>query len=742
MSGTFSAHDFLVNVDAWVNQTTSPNSGGGTALGDVGSISFRNGDGAAQTRPSEIYLRLALAATGWVKQNLININIFNVKTYGAVGDGVADDTIAINAAVAAAVAAGGGVIYFPPVNPATQAYRVTKTLPSQASIDLSNVHNLVFLGDGYASKIEMIGSAGFGDWFVFDLHNGTSNVRFLNLHLSGEGETNPEPNQQNHLIQVRGKSGETGGCRDVFVIGCWWSDVDGDRVRPLGSSANGVIQTVENIQYLYNGGDFAYCRAIMSSQRYVRGLIIHYNWLAGSHDNQVDMEATGQPTDEAPNRWTVLGNHANGQNFGTAVFTLSGIGSPNPTERNICAYNTLNDSGGIQGDHTERASIHGNIMKIASTVPQNAIDLVGTGDDNMITSNAITITADIAGDNLISVQTTVNLSRRSYILDNIVDGGSTDGTQSTKAIHLTNPNGSLVAGNIAVYTRNAVNKGIGISFEPNSAVELDNLCCYGNMILNPSGQTMDSGINVHPGFATSCRNFIMNYNWTRLSLVGMRLDRANAETFLDWRGCGNNNCLQVTSGTVLPPTDNSGVGMEGNAGPSPQIMLSNAGPQGNVTARIGSFLMNQFGSAGGVLSYKESGTGKTGWLGLGGSEVILGAASATTATAARFLAPGGADLASASSTEIQFAMPQARSLRNLRVRCVAGVGAANVTYTLRKNGVDTGQTVTISNTATGGVTGGGSVSFAAGDLVSVKVTKDAAPGTPQTGVEVTIEVAD
>ncbi len=38
---------------------------------------------------------------------------FDVKTYGAVGNGATDDTAAVNAAFAAAYAAGGGVIYFP-----------------------------------------------------------------------------------------------------------------------------------------------------------------------------------------------------------------------------------------------------------------------------------------------------------------------------------------------------------------------------------------------------------------------------------------------------------------------------------------------------------------------------------------------------------------------------------------------------------------------------------------------------
>jgi len=40
-------------------------------------------------------------------------SIFDVRTYGAVGDGKAVDSPAINKAIEAAAAAGGGTVYFP-----------------------------------------------------------------------------------------------------------------------------------------------------------------------------------------------------------------------------------------------------------------------------------------------------------------------------------------------------------------------------------------------------------------------------------------------------------------------------------------------------------------------------------------------------------------------------------------------------------------------------------------------------
>jgi hypothetical protein len=71
---------------------------------------------------------------------------FNVKNYGAVGNGVADDRSAILSAQAAATTAGGGTVFFPP-----GVYRITTAIALAASV--------VWLGSGGSSTKIAVDSA-------------------------------------------------------------------------------------------------------------------------------------------------------------------------------------------------------------------------------------------------------------------------------------------------------------------------------------------------------------------------------------------------------------------------------------------------------------------------------------------------------------------------------------------------------------------------------------------------------
>lgn len=75
--------------------------------------------------------------------------VFNVKDYGAVGDGVANDTLEIQATIAACVAAGGGTVLFP-----LGTYIVSDELivPSWLPV--------CFKGTGWGSIVKAAASAG------------------------------------------------------------------------------------------------------------------------------------------------------------------------------------------------------------------------------------------------------------------------------------------------------------------------------------------------------------------------------------------------------------------------------------------------------------------------------------------------------------------------------------------------------------------------------------------------------
>jgi len=105
--------------------------------------------------------------------------VFNVKAagFGAVGDGVTDDTAAILAAITAAVSAGGGAIFFP-----DGTYNIT------SPFNLNNKPNLRFFcaAPGSATiQIPQASLASFGNAFMFYGQTSSTDVVFENLRLYG-----------------------------------------------------------------------------------------------------------------------------------------------------------------------------------------------------------------------------------------------------------------------------------------------------------------------------------------------------------------------------------------------------------------------------------------------------------------------------------------------------------------------------------------------------------------------------
>lgn len=78
------------------------------------------GIGAAGLAAAEAVALIRPGASPTDQTGMSGLPVYNVRTYGATGTGATDDTEAINAAIAAAARAGGGVVYVP-----AGTYRVT-----------------------------------------------------------------------------------------------------------------------------------------------------------------------------------------------------------------------------------------------------------------------------------------------------------------------------------------------------------------------------------------------------------------------------------------------------------------------------------------------------------------------------------------------------------------------------------------------------------------------------------------
>lgn len=102
--------------------------------------------------------------------------VFDVRDFGAVGNGVTDDTAALERSISAASASAPATIRFP-----AGTYLITQALHSPSDV--------TWLGDGM-DKSEIRLARATGESMII---SGGANVRFSQLTLSSEGNTGQEP---------------------------------------------------------------------------------------------------------------------------------------------------------------------------------------------------------------------------------------------------------------------------------------------------------------------------------------------------------------------------------------------------------------------------------------------------------------------------------------------------------------------------------------------------------------------
>lgn len=158
-----------------------------------------------------------------------DLNVINVKDYGAVGDGTTDDTSALNLAKAA-IASTGGKFVMPP-----------GTYITDGGINFSGITDLAIEGYGATLKRKANSLGALSVEPLINL-NDCDRVRIVGIHFDGnrsnQGATYSE---FNHGIGISTVSPNT-ACNIVGIADCSFTGNAGDAITVAGASAHVWIE--------------------------------------------------------------------------------------------------------------------------------------------------------------------------------------------------------------------------------------------------------------------------------------------------------------------------------------------------------------------------------------------------------------------------------------------------------------------------------------------------------------------
>lgn len=405
------------------------------------------------------------------------IPVFNVKAYGAVGDGVADDSTAIRAAESAAHSAGGGILYFP-----GGTYLVAEQNTSQHCIAIDS--NVWVLGQTHAAIIKLkngVASAHFVRVFS-TATGGATNIKFQTITIDGNKANNTDASLQNDGIFL------TLNTSHVII-----QDVE---IHDAGGDAITVHQNVTDVDiqdsYLHDNTWIAVGLGNAGGQRRVSVRHIYATNNAGG----LHIEAAA-----AVDGIVFEGNYVDGTSGAASIEVTGGVGSGNWVSDASVKDNTVS-SGFIQVSSAQHVTVEGNKVTNTDTsvgnVPHHYAAMRVTGDalDVTIIGNTITQTSSATSPEAVIIAGNNNNDMdKISVLNNTIfaQGTGQDGIFVQQTVS------ARIEGNIIVGNSGETAGHYGVNIDAFILPSIDKVTVIGNHVIDfPKGVVVQSGTDTSP----------------------------------------------------------------------------------------------------------------------------------------------------------------------------------------------------------------------------------------------------
>lgn len=521
----------------------------------------------------------------------------NIRDFGAIGDGITDDRLAIQAAIDDATSHGKGGILIP-----SGTYRVSRATvtDSRWSIDLNAVQDFMVIGEGPKSVIKLMDTTqATGNWHVFILRNNCRRVVFQDLVIDGNRSGLTNPSEQSHGIEVEP------GTEDLVIDHCILRECFGDGMRLLGAPGQNVKRLrIENSLFQTNK------RSGLSIQRALEQIIVaNCTFDSTVTDQSIDFEPSGH---DGPTELVIQGCTINHTNRTPAV-TLSGISGPEPLVR--CKFSdNIVLGGNIFCTDVNQLTIQNNTVMVndLGSVQRIPIEVQRGGDSVIITGNLL-VNDDSSTRAVISLSE-VNKRQvtRALVANNICFARSGVGIQCLSSDDV------AIEDNMIVATAAA---GNGIFMRSQSS-PMDNISVRDNDISVRDGGSWSFGIHIAATAPHSISHLSVTGNTIRKAEKGIvfegpgfrqmpvcSLNRTGDDVPVPLTGIQN---LPFESMVVGGATNRGGTTANSGAG---SFIAGLGDPDNRVMGNVGDVFQRLDGTPGKTFYVKESGNNTvSGWV--------------------------------------------------------------------------------------------------------------------------------